>query len=334
MDLEKISIIVPIYNAEKKLQRCIESILNQSYKNLEIILVNDGSNDNSINICEQYKLKDNRIIVIDKENAGVSAARNSGLDIATGKYVQFVDSDDYIKTNMCEHLINTISKNDADVVICGYDKVRKGKIKSKFIEDTTVSEMHSFRDTFNKVFKGALFNVPWNKLYKREKINNYFKKNLSIGEDLLFNLKYFSNCNKFEVTKKCLYCYDVSQQESLASKYDENLLENEIMLYQEVQKFYKTNFNTEDCSDINEVFAKEIYYFLKKLVFLSTESTKSKLNKIESCGKNEYVNDIIKHIYFEDNQIKIVCFLIKLNCKRSIYLFFKLKQIINKNGIH
>ena len=334
MDSEKISIIVPIYNAEKKLHRCIESILNQSYKNLEIILVNDGSSDNSINICEKYKIKDNRIIIIDKENAGVSVARNSGLNIATGKYIQFVDSDDYINPDMCEKLIKTINKNNADVVVCGYNKITNGKIESKFIKETTVFEMYNFKNTFNEIFKGALFNVPWNKLYKREKINNYFKEDLSIGEDLLFNLNYFSNCNKIEIIEKCLYCYDVSQQESLTSKYNENLLEIEVMLFQEVQTFYKTCFGTDCCCDINEVFAKEVYYFLKKLVFLSNENTKSKLKKIEYCEKNEFVSDIIRHTNFEDGQIRIVCFLMKLNCKRSIYLFFKLKQIINKNGIH
>ena len=104
----KVSIIVPIYNVEKYLSKCIESILSQTYKNIEIILVDDGSPDNSPQICDEYAKKDDRIIVIHKANGGVSSARNAGIDIATGKYIGFVDPDDYIENNMYELMVNKI----------------------------------------------------------------------------------------------------------------------------------------------------------------------------------------------------------------------------------
>ena len=114
-----ISIIVPIYNVEDYLKRCIDSILGQTYKNLEVILVDDGSPDKCGKICEEYKLIDSRIKVIHKKNGGLSSARNNGLDIATGDFIGFVDSDDYIERNMYESLIEALNNNNADIATCG-----------------------------------------------------------------------------------------------------------------------------------------------------------------------------------------------------------------------
>lgn len=330
----KISIIVPIYNSEDKLERCINSILSQSYKDIEIILINDGSTDESLKICEEFKNKDKRIILIDKKNAGVSAARNCGLDITTGEYIQFVDSDDYIKPNMCECLLKGICKSKADVVICGYDRTEKNKITSKFPKEATINKLYDFKDTFSELFNNALFNAPWNKLYRKERIKKYFKENLSIGEDLLFNLSYFSDCDKIVMINDCLYNYDVLSQESLASQYDDNLFNIEVMLYKEVQKFLGDSFKTTDFRYINNVFAKEIYYFLKKLVILSGDDKKTKLEHIKNCIENKDVKSMLSNIDLSDNQIKIVCFFMKRKCSHCIYLFFKLKGLINKRGIH
>ncbi len=116
----KISIVVPIYNAEKYLDRCIQSILNQSYKDLEIILIDDGSTDSSNKICNNYQKRDNRIKFISQKNEGVSAARNRGISEATGEFIGFVDSDDYIQPNMYETLYGLINKYNCDISICGY----------------------------------------------------------------------------------------------------------------------------------------------------------------------------------------------------------------------
>ena len=122
-----ISVIVPIYNVEKYINRCIDSIIEQTYTNLEIILVDDGSTDNSGSICDEYAKKDNRIKVIHKENGGVSSARNVGLDTAIGQYITFVDSDDYIEKKYCEILLKTLKKQKADCVACGYNRIYKNK---------------------------------------------------------------------------------------------------------------------------------------------------------------------------------------------------------------
>ena len=115
-----ISVIIPIYNVEEFLPKCIDSVLNQTLKNVEIILVDDGSTDNSSIICDEYALLDNRITVIHKKNEGLSASRNIGIDVAKGNYLAFVDSDDWIEESMFEIMYNTIVTNDADMVVCNY----------------------------------------------------------------------------------------------------------------------------------------------------------------------------------------------------------------------
>ena len=121
MSFERISIIVPIYNVEKYLPRCIESLMGQTYKNIEIILVNDGSTDNCRHICNDYKKRDNRIIVFHQKNAGVSNARNTGLKVASGQFVGFCDPDDWVESKMYEEMLAAINKKNADIAICGYE---------------------------------------------------------------------------------------------------------------------------------------------------------------------------------------------------------------------
>lgn len=127
--MPKLSIIVPIYNVEKYLPRCIESILNQTFREFELILINDGSTDNCKEICEKYKKIDSRIIVVNKKNGGVSSARNFGIDISRGEYIGFVDPDDFIDANMYEILFNTANSYNSDMVICDYYKVSEYDIK-------------------------------------------------------------------------------------------------------------------------------------------------------------------------------------------------------------
>ena len=331
--LAKISVIVPIYNSEKSLPRCLKSIMSQSFKNLEIILVNDGSQDASLEICEKFRQKDNRIIIINKKNSGVSAARNSGLKIATGEFIQFVDADDFINFNMIECMFKNINENNADIVICGYNKISSNKVIKKSPNNFNTDSLIGFRDCFINLYKNAFLNAPWNKLYCRKKIKTFFDESLSIGEDLLFNLSYISNCDKISVINQNLYNYDVSLQNSLACKYYEKLFYNKLYLNKEVQKFLKKNFNLSDFSKINEVFAKEIYYYLKKIVFLSKEQKKEKLKKIKSCVENNNVRNMLYNAKITDFQIKIICKLIKVKQIKIIYMFFCLKKFINKNGV-
>lgn len=189
--MKKISIIVPIYNIEKYLPRCLDSILAQTYKNLEVILVDDGSVDNSGMIADKYARNDQRINVIHQVNKGVSAARNAGLDLATGDYIGFVDGDDYIEPDMYEILMRIIDEQQVDIAHCGYQMVYPSRID--YYYNTREKQKMNREEGVFELLKGRKIEPGlWNKLYKAE----LFKQiRLPIGiaetEDLLCNFELF-----------------------------------------------------------------------------------------------------------------------------------------------
>ena len=168
----KISIIVPIYNVEKYLDKCIKSIVNQSFKNLEIILVDDGSLDNCPAICDEWTKKDYRIKVIHKENGGLSDARNAGLSVASGDYIAFVDSDDYIEPDMYEKLLKVAIDNNCDIVSCKLRMVYENDINLIANDDTGEVIYYSTEDAISALIDDKIRQVVWNKLYKADIIKN------------------------------------------------------------------------------------------------------------------------------------------------------------------
>lgn len=220
-----ISIIVPVYNVEKYLERCIESILSQTYKNFELIIINDGSSDKSIDICEKYKAIDSRIIFINQSNKGVSAARNVGLDIAKGDYVAFVDSDDYIENDMYEILINSIEGNNADISVCGFYELRPNNKRNELFIKKESFIMKS-EDCINKFFEENyikdLMYAPWNKLFKRKVIGDIrFNEKLSMGEDILFIFECLGNCNSIFFNNKSKYNYIYRENSAMRAEFSE-----------------------------------------------------------------------------------------------------------------
>ena len=201
-----ISVIVPIYNVQNYIEKCLKSISNQTYKNIEIILVNDASTDNSLKICKKIQEQDARIKIIDlKINKGVSNARNVGLENAIGKYICFIDSDDYIEKDMIENMVKNIEKTDSDISICNFKKNIKEKNNSNYLETYNKEELLK-KIMGRKFFQGFV----WNKLYKRDIIEKYglnFKEDIFICEDLLFNCEYISKINKGVFDGKKLYNY-------------------------------------------------------------------------------------------------------------------------------
>lgn len=183
-----VSVIIPVYNVEKYLRRCLDSVVRQTYADLEIILINDGSEDGSGLICDEYAKKDARIKVLHKQNAGVSAARNDGLDMATGEYVMFIDSDDYVLANCIETLASVAIKNNAEVVGGGAAKFKD----EKEIQTPECTDLQSrvLKLAFHvAVEKYAVWHYVWVKLYKKSFLNDKrFSMSLRFGEDAFFNL--------------------------------------------------------------------------------------------------------------------------------------------------
>lgn len=201
-----ISVIVPIYNVEDYLSKCIESLINQTYSKLEIILVDDGSPDNCPKICDKYAEADNRIKVIHKPNGGLSDARNAGLDIATGEYIGFIDSDDYIDEHMYEDMLFAIEKDDADLCICGYDRVDDdGEIKSSaHYKNALLSQ----KEAYEMLVQGNVyFIISCNKLYKREIFDNLRFKIGRTHEDEFIMHHAYGECTKIVTLENSYYNY-------------------------------------------------------------------------------------------------------------------------------
>lgn len=205
MNKQLISIIVPVYNAENYLNKCIESLINQTYNSLEIILINDGSTDNSRHICEKFAKKDKRIKLINQKNSGVSVARNKGIDIAKGKYICFVDSDDYVSQEFVEKMFNHIKINRADLAICNINKVNNKGIKYQDYTsfDKNIITKEEYYESINS-FGGFL----WNKIFKKSIIGNLrLEEDIYYCEDELFVINYVEKCNKISCINEPLYFY-------------------------------------------------------------------------------------------------------------------------------
>ncbi len=197
-----ISVIVPVYNVEKYIRNCLDSIVNQTYKDLEIILVDDGSTDRSGTICDEYAEKDARIKVIHKGNEGQSIARNIGLENATGEFIGFVDSDDTIELEMFKNLHSAIQ--DVDIAICGHNIVWNQNIETTSTGDEKILP----QELLWQEILGSLNNAVWNKLFRRDLIGGiYFDSRFAHGEDLIFNILYLKSAKMGRLIDKPLYNY-------------------------------------------------------------------------------------------------------------------------------
>jgi len=217
MEQAKISIIVPVYQVDKYLRRCLDSIVNQTYKNLEIILVEDGSSDNSPAICEEYAQKDGRIIVIHQHNQGVSVARNTGLDMVTGDYIGFVDSDDWVELDMYEKLYKAIIENEADISIAGcYWETQRERAERpvdfvKYHSPTTMLEGTIFG-------KNIAISAVWSKLYRKKLFEiTRFVPNV-YSEDNICMVDLFGKSPKLAFVQDCCYHYNKMNDTSVTIK--------------------------------------------------------------------------------------------------------------------
>jgi len=270
-----ISIIVPVYNVDKYLDECIKSIINQTYENLEVILIDDGSTDDSGKICDKWKANDKRIKVIHKKNGGVSSARNLGLENANGEYIGFVDGDDTISDNMFEILYNNMIKNDADISMCNYNIVRNGNItyhKHNIENDLLIIEdKNTFYDLLNRdYYKGYL----WNKLFKKNIIKyNKFDEEIHMCEDLLFVAQIAKRCNRYCFDNRRLYNYLIHNGSAYNSKINEKHL-TVVDAYSKINNIVRSE-------------AKEKVYY----EYLNSEFL--------------WLNDICKNYTFKDNKTKL-----------------------------
>lgn len=312
-----ISIIVPIYNVEKYLDKCIKSILEQTFNDFELILINDGSTDKSGDICEYYKEKDKRIKVVNKENGGVSSARNAGLDIAEGKYIGFVDPDDWIDVNMYERMYKEIMTNNADIVVCDFvreyeDKINKKKLKETKYEVNIFNNIQALKQLYKVKYT---YVVAWNKLYKRELFNNIRYKDGFICEDefIIHHLLYKSV--KTIYISEILYHYFQREGSIINSEYNIKRLDKIKALHERVEFF-------SEIKEFNLKYKAEKDYWDSMIwaYFIVKNKIKSSKNELKGLKEdfNHTIIDLLKNPLFTwKNKVFIILFWISPNLYKS-----------------
>ena len=227
MNTPKVSVIIPVYNVEPFLERCLGSVLSQTYANIEIILINDGSTDKSPQICDEYAKKDSRIVVIHKQNGGQSDARNFGLDICKGDYISFVDSDDWIEPTYIEDLLNLIQKENVDIAICELERTRLYK-KVQSSQDTKL-QLYTPMQAIKRLFlqREISFIAPYCKIYKQSLFENIRFPVGKVHEDEFVSHLIFYKATKIAYTSKILYYYFQRAGSTMGTPHPYELLEAE-----------------------------------------------------------------------------------------------------------
>lgn len=335
-EIPKFSVITPVYNAELFLSKCIESVLFQSYQNWELILINDGSTDNSSQICDSYVLKDNRIKVIHKQNQGVSAARNSGLDVAVGEYICFIDSDDVVDLHLFETVLPFVDKQ-MDCIVYGYDRIHNGQLE-EFLLPSDYPAVVKYIDVDLFIWKFKYYNlfVPlWNKIYKRSIIEDLSLRNesdISVNEDLIFNQYFFHQVKTLIYIHQPLYHYTLFSTDNCLSK---RVCEPQI-LSRVAEIIRDSDFQNSSCTELSK-FDKFYYWDFLRIAFLnsflfSNFTIEGRLNFIEifllqmgtDIDSKEYISGLGK----------VKSFVYKWKSKYLIYLFHALYNIVkNRNRV-
>lgn len=261
MENKLVSVIVPVYNVEEYLVKSVDSILNQTYENLEIILVDDGSTDMSGAMCDSFKEQDGRIKVIHKKNGGLSDARNAGLEIATGDYIGYVDSDDWAEPDMFELMVTNCEKYGADVAACRYSKV----YKNLTVNESTDLILHMTRDEALETYicenvERPIYNSVWSKLFKRDLVKDYRFPVGKKSEDIMYTTKAFCNMNSCVYIDKALYNYVCDREGSImAVKNGKHMLEDELPFFREGVEYIREHVS-------EELGDKAFYHYCKRIM--------------------------------------------------------------------
>lgn len=284
-----ISIIVPIYNVESYVNKCIDSILNQTYKNIEIILVDDGSSDGCGAICDEYANQDKRIIIVHQDNKGLSGARNAALDIAKGDYILFVDGDDWIEHNTCELLLKNAIEQQADLVSFGYNKVFSTVNRESFVIDTPgiKSKVYVMRQLIWHGWK--ISDVVWNKIYSRNLFDGIRFPLGRQNEDLGTLYRLIHNAHTIYMSNDVLYNY--TQREGSITKNNNYYREHEdqMFFYEERLRFLRVNYP--------ELVDIQLSMILKRLLIDK--------HRISNSSYNEEINKELVAL-FRENKTKIL----------------------------
>ena len=308
--MKTISVVIPVYNVEKYLSECLDSVINQTYKKLQIILVDDGSTDFSGKICDVYAEKDNRITVVHQKNAGAGAAKNTGLELIDGDYFSIIDSDDYIELDMYEKMVNSLEKYNADIVQCLFRNVfvndsfdRKYKIKGNYPKVLTSK---SFLKEYLYDWKYAIF---WNKLFKKSLLQNIkFPVGRKI-DDEFFTYKLVCNAKKVVNIDNILYNYRMRKTSVMNENDTDRLIYDRIDCFVERYNYVSDIYPSLDKKYLTKLYDSLLYYKTQvnnteKLEKYISKIQKPKINKIDKINEIMRYKKLLDDSYDQSNKIK------------------------------
>lgn len=340
MENPKISIIIPVYNVENYIYKCLDSICNQTFRDFEVIMINDGSSDNSGNICDEYVIKDSRFTVFHNCNQGSGPARNIGIDKSRGKYLMFIDPDDWIDIDMFEVMYNLIENKNLDLVICpdrnyymdNENIIRIDEPKSNY---RICEDKQAVREIFTELCTNSLSHAPHNKIYKSSLIkrNSLYFPAIRRSQDIVFNNRYFEVINSLAITEKCYYNYRVNNLEAQAKKIPSNMFNIYTMLFEDyIDMHIKWGIlNSEKENMLVSAYLTNICYCIYNLYNPNIKrSFRDKYKYIKEISNNKKVRDNIKKSKNTSIFIKIILKCIKFKQILAIMLLYKIKFSIRK----
>lgn len=327
-----VSIIIPVYNAEKYLKRCLDSVVNQTYPNLEIIIIDDGSTDCSGEICDDYERKDSRIHAFHNKNFGVSHARNKGLNVCTGDFIAFIDSDDFVSDDYIESLIKPLQQDNYDLVMCNYsDFYPKGnskiREKSHFLSQKELNKLTgNFYEDYH-IFKQLLW-FPCFKIYKKSIVNdNYirFPEDMTDGEDQVFNFCYYEHVRRYYYVNYPLYVYCHCNELSLSKLKTQNSYDSNIKKIKCEKDFYKKY----------QVYCYDRLLVSNSILLIRRYSSLNNFDyhsfKLRAKEIKRLINDELEIASNLSLKGKMVGFCLKNSVFLPLYIFCRLDFWLNKN---
>lgn len=299
----KTSVIVPVYNVEKYLSKCIDSILSQSFREFELILVDDGSTDNSGKICDEYLQRDSRVIVIHKTNTGVSSARNTGISAAKGRYITFVDSDDYLDKDFLSNAITKIEEENADLYISGiqmetYCNEVCVDTKSYTFSHNMVCDVCRLLVRENIDYPTICISGPCCKLYRRDIIIEkeiLFDISISLGEDCIFNLDYLASINKIYCDTEIFYYYRRENANSLYSRFNSEIFKiNEKIINRKIELCEQVGINEKYILALQHEFVNNVIGSIIHF-YIHNASKTQKFTLFQDLSRHSLIKNTKKH---------------------------------------
>lgn len=337
-----ISIIIPVYNAERYLSECIESLLLQTLSSCEFIFVNDGSKDNSQNIIQSFQEKDNRIQIINQKNQGVSVARNNGIDAAKGNYIGFLDADDYVTPIFFESLYNQAQQSNCDVVVSRYTKEIKGnffKSPTSFNEGIKYDAVFLNEKILPYMIQKDNLNSCWNKIFKADLLKSnaiYFPKNVALGEDGLFNFKAFHFAKSIIFINESGYFYREVEGSASRNNIEKDYFSRALEVYHfDYEKYLNANLKIVEIQKLKGIRLVEKVLSYVSIYLNGNGTFFSRYNYVKKMISNKIVQENI-HLFWDHVIInkskfdKFVLFCIKNNIMVLLVLATKYSSFRNK----